>query len=167
MRHPVTESMLRKLSSFSQRNEPVAYSSWPCFLSVHHGIPTLVHGPSFQGVKYSSDAPSTHHLSWQPILSDEANREYSEEIIYIRNLYFYLLKFDKADSSIVFSSFRTLYYISYLAGMDILHGFWDFHCWGAQVSAIFAIFFDGELWDRNEYSSLWRLLLFFVIDVVH
>lgn len=36
-------------------------------------------------------------------------------------------------------------YPCYLAGMDVLHGFRDLHCWSAQVGAILADFLDGEL----------------------
>jgi hypothetical protein len=70
-------------------------------------------------------------------------------------------------SSNLMERINYIHYLCYLAGMDILHCFRDLHCWSAQVSAILANFLDGELWNWNEYCSLWCHLLFFIVNVVY
>jgi hypothetical protein len=107
---------------------------------MYHGIPTLVHCPSFQGVKYSADAPSAHHPSWQPVLNEtkknHAHKKDPEKYIPI---------FPFFSPSNLMERINYIHYLCYLAGMDILHCFRDLHCWSAQVSAILANFLDGEL----------------------
>jgi hypothetical protein len=110
---------------------------------MHHGVPTLVHGPPFQGVKYPADAPRAHHPSWQPVLSmNEINKIVLREASIGKNVSYIFFLF---SSSNLVKWINYARYPCYLAGMDVLHGFRDLHCWSAQVGAILADFLDGEL----------------------
>lgn len=143
--------MLPEVSSFSERKESMPNGSWPWFLNIHHLIPTLVHVPSFQSMKYSSNVPSTHHPSWKPILTTKV-------VALLRR---------GSLMSHIFRLTKQITYLYYLAGVDVLHFLRDPHCWGAHVSAVLAKFLKGELWYGNKNCSFWRHLLLVVVNIVY